>query len=176
MIHLVLSGLREAAPDLFDSITWKVFANSSEEVLSHDFGDLCRSHFDSNTRAALVFESEGRVNQTVALVVARKGRAMFRLHVEGRGAHAGGRHHHGANAIVQLARTVERIAALTDYARALTFNVGTVCGGKAMRRWIDGEWRRVCAYEFPFTGVRTRSDRCLPRAGRCWDGTFPNAQ
>ena len=37
-------------------------------------------------------------------MVARKGRATFEVVVEGRGAHAGGQHGRGANAIVELAR------------------------------------------------------------------------
>jgi glutamate carboxypeptidase len=134
MIYLVLKALKEVAPGIFESITWKVLANSSEEVLSHDFGELCLRELGSNTLGALVFECEGRVGTTAALVVARKGRATFRVTVEGRAAHAGGRHHHGANAIVQMAKTIQRIAALTDYERELTFNVGTVTGGTVINR------------------------------------------
>jgi glutamate carboxypeptidase len=86
------------------------------------------------TLGALVFECEGRVGNTAALVVARKGRGTFRVRVEGRGSHAGGRHHHGANAIVQLARTIQLAAELTDYNRNLTFNVGNVQGGTVVNR------------------------------------------
>src|SRR4029450_4224761 len=105
--------------------TWKLFWNSSEEMLSHDFGALCRSRFDRDTLAALVFESEGRLGEERLMVVARKGRATWRVTVAGRGAHAGAKHRHGANAIVELGRVVQRIAALTDYSRELTFNVAT---------------------------------------------------
>src|SRR5204863_236576 len=83
------------------------------QMFSPDFGDLCRSRFDRDTLAALLFEAEGRLGQEHLMVVARKGRASWRVTVEGRGAHAGGKHRHGANAIVQLGKTVERIAALT---------------------------------------------------------------
>ena len=38
------------------------------------------------------------------MVVARKGRGTWRVTVSGRGSHAGGKHEHGANAIVQLGR------------------------------------------------------------------------
>jgi glutamate carboxypeptidase len=134
MIHLVLSGLQAAAPGLFESITWMVLANSSEEVLSHDFGGLCLSRLGVEALAALVFECEGRVDNTAALVVARKGRATFRLVVEGRAAHAGGRHAYGANAIVQAAGIIQRIADVTDYQRELTLNVGTVHGGTVTNR------------------------------------------
>ncbi|HUR44844.1 MAG TPA: M20/M25/M40 family metallo-hydrolase [Candidatus Saccharimonadales bacterium] len=134
MIYLVLKALKETAPALFESITWKVLANSSEEVLSHDFGALCLRELGTDTLGALVFECEGRVGTTAALVVARKGRATFRVTVEGRAAHAGGRHHHGANAIVQMALTLQRIATFTDYERELTFNIGTVSGGTVINR------------------------------------------
>ena len=46
-------------------------------------------------------------------MVARKGRASWRVRVTGRGAHAGAKHRHGANAAVQLAHTIQRIAART---------------------------------------------------------------
>src|SRR6266496_15308 len=60
MMWLVLMALRAHAPKVFEEITWKLFWNSSEERFSPDFGDLCRSRFDSGTLGALVFEAEGR--------------------------------------------------------------------------------------------------------------------
>ena len=134
MMWLVLHALREHAPAVFDAVTWRLFWNSSEEVLSEDFGALCRARCDAGTRAALVVEAEGRSGDTRRLVVARKGRATWRVEVTGRGAHAGGRHATGANAVVQLGATVQRIAALTDYARELTFNVASVSGGGGLNR------------------------------------------
>jgi len=146
MIWLVLTALRAQEPKLFEEITWKLIWNASEECYSPDFRDVCRAQFDRGTLAALVFESEGRAGKTGLLVVARKGRGTWRVTVSGRGAHAGGKHAHGANAIVQLAQTVERIAALTDYERGLTVNVGTVRGGTVLNRVpheavAEGEFR-----------------------------------
>ena len=134
MMWLVLRALQTQAPTIFENITWKLFWNSSEEQLSQDFGDVCRNRFAPDTLAALVFESEGRLGEERLMVVARKGRATWRVTVTGRGAHAGAKHRHGANAIIQLAHTVERIAALTDYSRDLTFNVGTIDGGTVLNR------------------------------------------
>jgi glutamate carboxypeptidase len=146
MMWLVLRALRDHAPALYESITWKLLWNSSEEQYSPDFGVLCRKHFDAGTLAALVFEAEGRIGSESAMVVARKGRATWRVTVSGRGAHAGGKHEHGANAIVQLGQTVQRIAAFTDYSRRLTFNVGTIRGGTVLNRIpheaiAEGEFR-----------------------------------
>jgi glutamate carboxypeptidase len=146
MMWLVLSALRARAPAVFEDVTWKLIWNSSEECFSPDFGDVCRSQFDRGTLGALIFEAEGRRGKTRCMVVARKGRGTWRVTVNGRGAHAGGKHEHGANAIVQLGRMVQRIAALTDYARGLTINVGTIQGGTVLNRVpheavADGEFR-----------------------------------
>lgn len=146
MMWLVLMALREHAPNLFERVNWKLFWNSSEETLSHDFGAVCLERIESNTRAALVFEAEGRRERVSRLVVARKGRATWRLRVSGRGAHAGGSHPHGANAIVQMAHSIQQVAALTDYARHITFNPGCVSGGGGLNRVpheavAEGEFR-----------------------------------
>jgi len=155
MMWLMLQALQTHAPAMFEDITWKLFWNSSEETLSQDFGDVCRSRFDQDTIAALVFESEGRLGDERLMVVARKGRGTWRVTVAGRGAHAGAKHLHGANAIVQLAHSVQRIAALTNYQQDLTFNVGTVSGGTVLNRvpheaFAEGEFRaftpEACAH------------------------------
>src|SRR6185295_18158958 len=70
----------------------------------------------------------------------------WRVTITGRGAHAGAKHSQGANAAVQLAHIIQRIAALTDYKRDLTFNVGTVSGGTVLNRVpheavAEGEFR-----------------------------------
>jgi glutamate carboxypeptidase len=154
MMWLVLSALAAHAPAAFDSVTWRLFWNSSEETLSPDFGDVCRQRLAPETLAALVFEAEGRRGPVRRMVVARKGRATWRISVSGRGAHAGGKHAHGANAVVQLARTLQAVAALTDYARHLTFNPATAAGGCGLNRVphaavAEGEFRafapEVCA-------------------------------
>src|SRR5437667_11433960 len=146
MMWLVLQALRDQAPATFKEITWKLFLNSSEETLCQDFGDVCRRRFSRDTLAALVFEAEGRLGEERLMVVARKGRATWRVTVTGRGAHAGAKHRHGANGILQRTRTVQDITALTDYSRELTFNVGTVSGGTVLNRvpheaFAEGEFR-----------------------------------
>jgi glutamate carboxypeptidase len=146
MIWLVLKALQAHAPKAFEATTWRLLLNSSEEMFSPDFGDVCRTRFDAHTFGALVFEPEGRLGAEHLLVVARKGRASWRVTVTGRGAHAGGKHSHGANAILQLAQLLPRIAALTDYSRDLTFNVATIAGGTVLNRVpheavAEGEFR-----------------------------------
>lgn len=135
LMHLILSALQTWDAPAFDAVGWQLLWNASEETLSEDFARLCRQRLDpAATAAALVFEAEGRPRGVPALVVARKGRATFRLTVEGRASHAGAKHARGANAITELGRLVQQIAALTDYSRDLTFNVGVVAGGVAVNR------------------------------------------
>lgn len=146
MMWLVLAALKAHARDVFEHITWKLFWNSSEECFSADFGDVCRHRFNKETLAALVFEAEGCLGTERSLVVARKGRATWRVTVSGRAAHAGGKHRHGANAALQLGRTIQQVAALTDYAQDLTFTVATIRGGTVLNRIpheasAEGEFR-----------------------------------
>lgn len=131
---MVLEGLRQFFPDVFEETTWKLFLNASEETTNDDFAPLVRAHCAADTLACLVFEGGAFQNNTFSLVTARKGMAIYRVIVEGKAAHAGSSHEQGANAIVQMSRTIQQIAALTDYDRQLTFNVGTVTGGVVTNR------------------------------------------
>jgi glutamate carboxypeptidase len=134
MIWLMLSALRDTAPQLFAETSWTILLNASEEVKSDDFGDLCVKALPADTRACLVFEGDGALDETFSLVAARKGRATFDIHVSGRGSHAGSSHDRGANAVVQLARIVDEVSRLTDYAAGVTVNVGSISGGTVPNR------------------------------------------
>lgn len=63
------------------------------------------------------------------LKTARKGVGAYTVRVRGRKAHAGVDFSAGANAIVELARQIERIASFTDLKKGLTVNPGIVSGG-----------------------------------------------
>ena len=134
VIYMVLDALRRFAPQQFESTTWMVGLNATEEVLSEEFAGLCLQRFSAGSLACLVFEGGTPSGDIYPLVTARKGRATFRVTAEGRSAHAGNNHHLGANAILQMAHTVQSIAALTDYQRKITFNVGTISGGVVVNR------------------------------------------
>jgi glutamate carboxypeptidase len=134
MIWLVLRALRDVAPSVFERVSWLVAANAAEEELVLEFPEHCRARMPRHCRAALIFEASGGSGQELSLARCRKGSANMRVLVEGRGAHAGSRHHHGANAIVEIARLIDRIARMTDYARELTVNVGSVAGGGPTNR------------------------------------------
>jgi glutamate carboxypeptidase len=134
MILLVLSALQAVAPNLFNSITWVIFLNAAEESLVSDFGQLCLERLNGEALAALVFEGGESNGAGFKLVVARKGMARYHITVEGKAAHAGTSHHHGANAILQMSEVIQRVAGYTDYNQAITFNVGTISGGTVINR------------------------------------------
>jgi glutamate carboxypeptidase len=133
MMLLMLEALRHAAPETFEATDWVLLLDASEEVQSADFGRLCVERLQGAC-AALVFEGGHRREGAFHYVTTRKGRASVRVEVTGRGAHAGNDHARGASAIAQLAQLVQRVEALTDHARGLTFNVGLISGGSALNR------------------------------------------
>jgi glutamate carboxypeptidase len=134
MIYMLLEALRGLAPQVFEGTRWIVCLDASEEALSTDFGALCLQRFPDDTAACLVFEGGTIDARAYPVVTARKGRAAYKVNVEGKAAHAGNNHAQGANAIVQMAHTIHEIAALTDYEKQLTFNVGKVKGGSVINR------------------------------------------
>ena len=134
MIYMVLDAIRTLKPSLFEQVSWLVCIDACEEALSEDFSRHCIDRLPEETLACLVFEGGSVEEGRVKLVTSRKGRATFRVQVTGKSAHAGNSHQNGANAIVQMAHTIQKIAALSDYGRDLTFNVGVIRGGSVVNR------------------------------------------
>ena len=64
-----------------------------------------------------------------AIVVGRKGVAMFDMEVRGKAAHVGNDPENGRNAILELAYKVIEIEKLTDWNIGTSFNVGVIEGG-----------------------------------------------
>jgi glutamate carboxypeptidase len=77
-------------------------------------------------RAALVLEppAPGGVVKT-----GRKGTGMFWIEAKGIAAHAGLDPEKGASAVLEMARQIQGLHALTDFTRGTTVNVGVVHGG-----------------------------------------------
>jgi glutamate carboxypeptidase len=63
------------------------------------------------------------------IVTARKGVGRFAIKATGRPSHSGVRPQDGRSAIKEMARQILDIEAMTDFARAITLNVGTIKGG-----------------------------------------------
>jgi glutamate carboxypeptidase len=134
MIWLMMKVMQQMLPDLFESTHWLIAANSAEEVIGSDFANRTQERCPQGVRAVLVFEGGPRDAQGWHLVTARKGRAEFRITCHGRAAHAGSNHALGINAVVELARVLPAISALTDAKQALTVNIASIHGGTVLNR------------------------------------------
>jgi glutamate carboxypeptidase len=102
------------------------FVNGDEEVGSPDSIRLL-PRLARGARRALVLEPA--MGPGGALKTARKGVGRYQFRFTGRSAHAGLDPEAGRSAIVALARTVERLHAMSDPDRGVTLNPGVVSGG-----------------------------------------------
>ena len=99
---------------------------SDEEVGSESSRAITES-LAKKAGAVLVLEpSYGRHG---ALKTARKGVGEYLVRVTGKASHAGLDFEKGVNAILELARQIEKISTFTDLKKGLTVNVGIVSGG-----------------------------------------------
>lgn len=99
-----------------------------EEVGSPTSRDLIEELGLAN-KYVLVLEP-GRDGNKV--VTARKGCARYVVRVHGKPSHAGLRHQDGASAILEAARQISKVEALTDYDSGVTANVGLWTGGSGV--------------------------------------------
>jgi len=135
LIYMVLAALQRFVPDVFHDVNWVILLDASEEANAEDFGQLCRERLEgAHTLACLVFEGGYQENDEFWVVRTRKGMAVYDISVEGKAAHAGTSHKQGANAIVQLAHTIQRLADMTDHDQRVTVNVGVINGGTVTNR------------------------------------------
>lgn len=98
---------------------------SDEEIGSPSSREL----IEAEAREALaVFNAEpGRPNGGV--VTGRKGGVFMTIDVTGKAAHAGNNFGDGVSAVVEIAHKVMELQALTDSAKGISCNVGTIAGG-----------------------------------------------
>lgn len=103
-----------------------VFLVSDEEVGS----DSSRAITESLAKkAAAVLVLEPSYGLQGAVKTARKGVGEYLVKVTGKASHAGLDFQKGVNAILELARQIEKISSFTDLKKGLTVNVGIVSGG-----------------------------------------------
>jgi len=100
-------------------------------------GDEEIAHAKSNAAEVFMAESNGAVAAfncetgftDDAIVVGRKGTALFELEVKGVAVHAGNEPENGRSAILEIAHKVIAIQNLTNWETGSTFNVGVIQGG-----------------------------------------------
>ena len=80
-------------------------------------------------KAAAVLVLEPSYGRQGAAKTARKGVGEYLLKVTGKAAHAGLDFQKGVNAILELARQIEKVSRFTNLKKGLTVNIGIVSGG-----------------------------------------------
>jgi glutamate carboxypeptidase len=123
MLH-ALAGLQEWHGALPRPVT--VLLVSDEEVGS-DSSRAITEALAKKSAAVLVLEPSYGLQGAVK--TARKGVGEYLVKVTGKASHAGLDFEKGANAILELARQIEKISGFTDLKKGLTVNVGIVSGG-----------------------------------------------
>jgi len=119
-----IAGLRDWHGELPRPVT--VFLVSDEEVGSDSSREITEQ---LAKRSAGVLVAEPSYGAKGAVKTARKGVGDYRIKITGKASHAGLDFEKGVNAIVELARQVEKVTAFTDLKRGLTVNVGIIGGG-----------------------------------------------
>src|SRR5580700_8779930 len=100
--------------------------NSDEEVGSESSREFTE---EAARRSVAVLVLEPGTGMEGKLKTARKGVGWYTVTVRGLASHAGLDFTKGANAIVEMARQVEKIAGFTRLERGVTVSVGVVHGG-----------------------------------------------
>jgi len=99
---------------------------SDEEVGSDSSREITES---LAKKAAAVLVIEPSYGLQGAVKTARKGVGEYLVKVTGKASHAGLDFQKGVNAILELARQIEKISSFTDLKKGLTVNVGIASGG-----------------------------------------------
>ncbi|MFZ3339574.1 MAG: M20 family metallopeptidase [Terriglobales bacterium] len=99
---------------------------SDEEVGSNSSRAITES---LAKKAAAVLVLEPSYGFAGAVKTARKGVGEYTIKVMGKSSHAGLDFEKGLNAILELARQIEKVSRFTDLKKKLTVNVGIVSGG-----------------------------------------------
>jgi len=99
----------------------------SDEEVGSDSSRAITERLAKRVAAVLVLEPSYGFEGAVK--TARKGVGEYQIKVTGKASHAGLDFQKGVNAIVELARQIERVTGFTDLKKGLTVNVGIVSGG-----------------------------------------------
>ena len=119
--------------DLLGEMGVSVVLNPDEEIGSTASAELLRS-LCPQFKAAFVFEPS---LPDGGMVANRKGSGNFSVVVHGKSAHAGRNPDQGRNAIVHLAKVIERLDKLNAVADGITINVGEIDGGGPLNQVPD---------------------------------------
>ena len=99
----------------------------SDEEVGSDSSRHVTESLAKKSEAVLVLEPS--YGPRGAVKTARKGVGEYAIKITGKASHSGLDFEKGVNAIVELARQIEKVSAFTDLKRGLTVNAGLISGG-----------------------------------------------
>jgi glutamate carboxypeptidase len=140
--YLALDAFRKVVQEKSARLPITFLFTPDEEVGSPSSRELIEREA-RRARYALVTEP---ARDGGKVVTSRKGVGRFEATATGVPAHSGSRHRDGHSAIDEMARQISAIAAMTNYPRGVTTNVGKISGGTAPnvvpeRCWISIDLR-----------------------------------
>ena len=144
-VYLALTALGQLVANGATALPVDLLLVPDEETGSHA-SRAAIERFAKTARYALVGEPARA--DAGKCVTARKGTGMVRLKAQGRPAHAGVNHDRGRSAIREMAHQVLALEAMTDYARGITVNVGTIHGG-TVTNTVPAECRAMVDFRVP---------------------------
>lgn len=106
----------------------QIILNSDEELGSPSSRELIIK-YATNKKYALILEA---ARPDGSIVTARRGGGQFKIHIEGKSAHAGLEPEKGRSAIEELAHKIIRLHQLTNNQEGIHVNVGIISGGTAV--------------------------------------------
>ncbi|MBI5879438.1 MAG: M20 family metallopeptidase [Chloroflexi bacterium] len=132
-----MRALQQTGFSAFEEISF--FFNSDEEIGSLVSRTLY-APVAAECDAVFVLEA-ARANGDI--VSARKGGGLFRIHVDGKAAHAGVEPEKGANALLELSHQIIAAQALNGIAPGVSVSVGVAAGGHRSNVVPDHAWAQV---------------------------------
>lgn len=154
-LFFALQCLRDLS--LQPAVTPLLLINSDEEIGSRESTPAIRRLARIADRAYVLEPPMGPEGK---LKTARKGLGRFTLTVHGRAAHAGLDPEKGVNAIVEMARVVQRLYELNDFDQGITVNVGLIEGGISPNT-VAPISRVVVDVRVPTTGAGSRVEKAI---------------
>ncbi|HLW75990.1 MAG TPA: M20/M25/M40 family metallo-hydrolase, partial [Bryobacteraceae bacterium] len=149
-----MRALRELDIPVARKVTMQI--NADEEVGSETSRPLTEQAASASAAVLVLEPGTGLAGK---LKTARKGVGRSTITVRGQASHAGVDFANGANAIVEMARQVERIAGFTRLDRGVTVSVGVIRGG-TRSNVVPAE----CSVEIDTRAPRDRDRRYLEKA------------
>jgi glutamate carboxypeptidase len=146
-IVVALSGVEQYLQSVEekDRLSLRFVCSANEETGSVGFLPILKN-LSKQSQFVLGFEPSLEGGD---LIHSRQGGRWYEIEVRGKEAHAGRAHRLGVNAAHELAIKVQKLQELTEYAREVTVNVGSIAAGQGKANVVCGYAKAWIDTRFP---------------------------